>query len=215
LIAVLVASTLAASTHASAQTPPAPALEPLKGKWHAETYRLHGKIFLKKTELPGTFVRILRDATVIDSVSTASDSMFSVAVPVQPGNNRFTAVLVVPEDSTLATSPPSNVVDVIYDPSAGFFIPVPFTPGRAFALNVEDGANKVELRLFDVMGDLVMRFEDRTPRTDYSFFWDGFNASGERVRRGPLIAVVAIDHVDGRHEVIRRAFVVNPDQWSP
>ena len=179
-------------------------LEPFNGKWHTNSYLLRGEVARARLL---SFVRVLRDGVVIDSVSTSIDSLFSVRVALQPGDNQFTAVWI----DTSLTSPPSNAVNVRFDTSAGFFMPVPFTSGASFDINVTDPVGKVVLRLFDVMGDLVTQFESREQRTFYSFPWDGLNASGERVHRGLLVAVTAIDYTDGSHEVIRRAFLFDSD----
>lgn len=205
VISVLAASLIAfVPRQAPAQTLPAPVLEPFNGKWHTPSYLLRGEVARARFL---SFVRVLRDGVVIDSVSTAVDSLFSVRVPLEPGPNQFTAVWI----DTSLTSPPSNTVNVTFDTSAGFFMPVPFVAGASFDINVTDPVGKVVLRVFDVMGDLVTQFESREQRTFYSFPWDGLNASGERVHRGPLIAVAAIDYSDGSHEVIRRAFLFDSD----
>jgi hypothetical protein len=85
------------------------------------------------------------------------------------------------------------------------------TPGRSFDLNAVNTAIRAGIRVFDMAGEMVVTFESNDALTFYSFPWDGLNASGERVRRGPLIAVGTIDYPDGQHEVIRRAFIYDPE----
>jgi flagellar hook assembly protein FlgD len=123
------------------------------------------------------------------------------------GDNSFRAAQVL--DST-SVSPKSNTVIVHFDTAAGFFMPVPMVPGASFDLNTVDAAAKVELRIFDTVGDLVIRFQNREPRTTYSFVWDGKNGSGQSVRRGPLVAVAAVDYPDGTHEIVRQVFLFDP-----
>lgn len=206
LILALAASWLAISAHeAPAQSLPAPVLDAFDGRWHTDTYTLRGEVdrarFLSR-------VRVLRNDVVVDSVFTSLDSLFTVQVALEPGVNQFTAILV---DSSLAVSPPSNTVTVRFDTGAGFFIKIPMVPGSSFDLNAVGEANRAEVRVFDMTGDLVVQFESADPRTFYSFLWDGRNGSGERVRRGPLIAVGILDYPDGTHDVVRRAFLFDPE----
>jgi hypothetical protein len=182
-----------------------PVLEPFDGKWHTDTFLVAGEVDSVRLD---SWVRILRDGVVVDSVTTSVDRTFSVPVGLVPGVNRFTAVL---RNTNFEVSPPSNTVTVTFDTGAGLFIPVPFAPGASFDLNTARDASQAELRVFDVTGDFVVGFESREPRMFYSFAWDGLNASGERVRRGPLIAVGVIHYPDGTSEVIRRAFLFDPE----
>jgi hypothetical protein len=206
LIGVVTASLFALSARpAPAQTLPAPVLEPFDGRWHAPTFTLRGEVdharFLSR-------VRVLRNDAVVDSVFTSLDSLFTVQVALEPGLNEFTAILV---DSSLATSPPSNRVIVRFDTSAGFFIKIPMAPGSSFDLNAVGQASRAEVRIFDMAGDIVVEFESAQPLTFYSFIWNGRNGSGERVRRGPLIAVGILDYPDGTHDVVKRAFLFDPE----
>jgi hypothetical protein len=199
-----VAALLLASP-AGAQTLPAPVLDAFNGKWHSDSYLLRGEV---DTTRFLSFVRILRNGTVVDSVTTTIDSLFTVRVDLEPGENNFTAIL---RDSSFVESPPSNTVTVFFDTSAGFFVPVPFAPGASFDLNTVNEAINADVRIFDVGGDLVVHFESREAGTFYSFPWDGLNGSGERVHRGPLVAVGTIDYADGSHQVVRRVFLFDPE----
>ncbi len=183
----------------------APALVPFEGKSHTDSYLLKGEIDSVRV---GSWVRILRDGVQVDSVSGAVDTLFSRRVALLEGKNTFTAVL---RDSTFAASPPSNPVIVHFVGAAGLFMPVPMVAGASFDLNAVETAVKAELRVFDTAGDLVVRFESHESRTFYSFPWDGKNGSYQSVRRGPLVAVGAIDYPDGTHDVIRQVFLFDPE----
>ena len=205
-IAAVAAGLVVATAPARAQvTLPAPELEPFNGKWHTDTYKLRGEV---DTTHFGGFVRILRNGIVVDSVTTTIDSTFTVKVDLSPGDNFFTAVL---RDSGFVVSPPSNRVSVYFDTGAGLYLPIPFAPGASFDLNAVNMATRADLRLFDVAGGQVIHFESSQSQTFYSFLWNGLNQSGERVRRGPLVAVATIDYPDGSHQIIRRVFLFNPE----
>jgi hypothetical protein len=182
----------------------APILLSPGGKSHADVYVLKGKV---DSVRPNSWVRILRNGLPIDSVSVATDTLFSKQVPLLVGDNSLRAVLYL----GTSVSPGSNFVNVHFDDRAGFFVPTPFVPGASFDVNPVETAVKVELRIFDTTGDLVVRFESREPRVFYSFPWDGKNGSYQSVRRGPLVAVGAIDYPDGTHDVIRQVFLFDPE----
>lgn len=184
----------------------APVLTSPGGKSHADTYLLEGTA---DSLLAGSVVRILRNGAVIDSVEitfTTRTRAFSKRVPLLVGDNLFQARQAMGSD----VSGRSNAVVVHFDTAAGFFMPVPMVPNASFDINTVDPAAKVELRVFDTVGDLVIRFDSREPRTFYSWVWDGKNGSGQSVRRGPLVAVAAIDYPDGTHEIVRQVFLFDP-----
>lgn len=183
----------------------APALKPFDGKAHTDSYLLKGEIDSVRT---GSWVRVYRNGAVLDSISAAVDTLFSLRVPLVVGDNSFIAVL---RDKKFNESPQSNRVSVVFDTHSGMYVPVPMVPGRSFDINPVEPAVKVELRIFDTTGDLVVKFESREPRTFYSFPWDGKNGSYQGVRRGPLVAVGAIDYPDGTHDVIRQVFLFDPE----
>jgi hypothetical protein len=193
------------ATHASRLLAlPAPVLHSPGGKVHTDSYLLQGEVDSMRVN---SWVRILRNGIVIDSVSAASDTLFSRRVPLLVGDNSLRAVLV----KGTSKSPGSNIVTVHFDPQAGFFMPVPMVPGASFDFNPVDPVVKLELRLFDTAGDLVKNFESRETRTYYSFPWDGKNNSYLPVKRGPLVAVTSIDYQDGTHDVIRQVFLFDPE----
>ena len=186
--------------------PPAPSLEPFDGSWHASTYPLGGEV--DDGGDSGAIVRVYRDGALVDSVSTAASNSFTVDVPLDPGRNEIVAVL---RDSAFNTSPPSNTVVVSFDVSAGFFAPVPFTPGASFEVNAARAASAVTLRIFDVMGDLVATIENENDLQFYSLPWDGRNGSGVATKKGPLVAVAALLYADGGQEIVREVFLYDPD----
>jgi hypothetical protein len=202
---LVAASSPSFSQFLSRVAPAPPTLEPFEGKWHTDTYALAGSIDSLSF---GGWVRVLRNGSVVDSVTATLSTTFSFQVGLLPGLNQFTAVLV---DSALVTSPPSNTVYVTFDTKAGFFYPIPFTPGGSFDLNAVRTASGANVRIFDMEGNLVVRFESDDARTFYSFPWDGNNGTGHGVRRGPLVAVATIDYPDGAHEVIRQVFLFHPE----
>jgi len=183
---------------------PAPVLHSPGGKAHTDTYLLEGEVDSVRAD---SWVRIFRNGTRIDSVSAAKDTLFSKRLPLLVGDNSFRAVL----SKGTSTSPGSNIVTVHFDTKAGFFMPVPMVPGASFDINPVVTAVKVELRIFDTGGDLVIKFESHETRDFYTFPWDGKNGSLQSVRRGPLVAVGAIDYPDGTHEVVRQVFLFDPE----
>ena len=189
-----------------ATAPPAPTLEPFNGSWHGSTYPLSGEV--DDGGDSGAMVRVYRNGALVDSVSTAASNSFVVDVPLEPGRNEIVAVL---RDSAFNTSPPSNTVVVGFDDSAGFFAPVPFTPGASFAVNAPRAADGVTLRVFDVMGDLVATIEDDADLQYYSLPWDGRNGSGVATKKGPLVAVAVVLYADGGQEIVREVFLYDPD----
>ncbi|HEX6791305.1 MAG TPA: hypothetical protein VF247_08355 [Candidatus Krumholzibacteria bacterium] len=184
-----------------------PVLEPFDGGTHTSSYLVEGTVDTLRLD---SKVLILRNDVVIDSAATVKTKSFSVRIPLLPGKNTITAVRVAVIDSVLQVSPPSNAVHVNFVETETFFIPVPFPPGGSFDLNPGREASGATLRVYDMVGDEVARFENRTPRSYYSFIWDGLNGGSEAVRRGPLIAVAVIDYPDGTHDVRRRAFLFDP-----
>jgi hypothetical protein len=204
LMAALAASSVA-RLGARALPLAAPVLKPFDGKSHTDSYLLQGEIDSVRA---GSWVRVYRNGVAVDSVSGAIDTLFSVRVPLVPGMNDVVTIL---RDAKFNESVPSNRVSINFDDRSGLFVPVPMVPGASFDVNTVEPAVKVELRIFDTTGDLVVKFESREPRTLHSFPWDGKNGSYQGVRRGPLVAVGAIDYPDGTHDVIRQVFLFDPE----
>jgi hypothetical protein len=186
--------------------PAPPALTPFDGKSYGSTYMLSG------TYNDGgdtrSVVRILRNGEVVDSLTTlVSKSPFTTPVRLLPGRNELVAVL---RDGAFNASAPSNTVVVRFESGAGLFMPVPFTPGASFDLNAPRAARGAAVRVYDVTGDLVARFEDAQARQFYSFPWDGLNGSGIDTKKGPLVAVASLDYDDGTRDVFRKVFLFDP-----
>jgi hypothetical protein len=187
--------------------PATPTLVPFEGRWHASTYPLAGEF--DDGGDTRAYVRILRNGAAVDSVSAIlADSTFTRTVSLVAGRNELAAVL---RDGAFNASAPSNTVVVTFDDGSGLFAPTPFVPGASFSVNAASPARGAALRVFDVTGDLVVRFEDPQPRQFYAFPWDGRNGSGVAVKKGPLVAVAAIDYEDGTHQVVRRVILFDPD----
>jgi hypothetical protein len=182
----------------------APIIHSPGGKSHADSYLLKGEVDSIRTD---SWVHILRNGIEIDSVSAARDTLFARRVPLLVGDNSFRTFLTW----RTSQSPGSNIVTVHFDTAAGFFIPVPMLPGDSFDLNPVQPATRVDVRIFDPAGDLVIKFESRETKDFYSFVWDGKNGSFQSVRRGLLVAVGALDYPDGTHEVVRKAFLFDPE----
>jgi hypothetical protein len=192
-----------------ATAPPAPTLDPFlgtNGKWNTSVYPLTG-VADDGGEI-GASVRVYRNGAVIDSVSTFSSDNFEVDVPLLPGRNDVYAVL---RDAAFNVSPPSNTLTIDFETGAGFFAPAPFGPGDVFDVNANGTASGCILRLFDLTGDLVVVLEDDDAQQFYSFGWNGLNGSGVEVKKGPLVAVAAVDYADGSHDVFREIFLYDPN----
>ena len=185
--------------------PAPPQLAAFDGKTHAGTYTLSGTA---AEAVAGSFVRIIRNGVLVDSVAISLSTSFSARVPLVPGRNELVAVL---RDAAFNASGPSNTVVVRFESGSGLFMPIPFAPGASFQVNAVRVAAGASLRVFDVTGDLVAKFESRDARQFYSFPWNGVNGSGASVRRGPLVAVGSIDYDDGTHDVLRRVFLFDPE----
>ncbi len=189
--------------------PPAPILAPFSGngaQWNTPTYPLRGSV--NDGGDLRAFVRIYRDGALVDSVTTALDDEFTVSVALGPGRNEFFAVL---RDGAMNASAPSNTVTVPFDNGAGLFAPAPFGPGDAFAINASQVASRCTLRIFDMLGALVIELADDRALQFYSLAWDGLNGSHVDVRKGPLVAVAAIQYGDGSRDILREVFLYDPD----
>jgi hypothetical protein len=186
--------------------PLAPTLEPFDGTWHGSTYRIRGEVDDQGDA--GAFVRVLRNGAVVDSVPTVISNSFAVDVPLVRGRNQIVAVL---RDGAFNVGPPSNMVVVTFDATAGVFVPVPFAPGASFSINAPRPASGVTLRVFDVMGDLVATLEDEDDAQYYSLPWNGRNGSGMATKKGPLVAIVLLRYDGGESEIVREVFLYDPD----
>lgn len=200
------AAAYAFTVHFDTTAPCAPSIEPFNGTVHNSSYRVAGD-----TGTCGdvsSFVRVLRNGIVVDSVSIALGKSFVRNVPLERGRNEIVTVL---RDAAFNTSPPSNTVVVTFDQGAGLFAPAPFTPAASFAINAPTRANGATLKVFDLAGDLVATLEDASTSQFYSLPWNGHNGSGVATKRGPLVAVAVLVYPDGTREILREVFLYNPD----
>jgi flagellar hook assembly protein FlgD len=186
--------------------PAAPSLDPYAGAWHAPVFHLTGEAD-NGGDL-GAWVRVYHNGARIDSVSTAVNERFAFDVDLVTGRNEFYAVL---RDAAFNASAPSNTVVVTFDTGSGFFAPAPFAPGASFDVNAARMASSAAIRVFDMIGDLVVTFTDDEPKQFYSFAWNGHNASGATVKKGPLVAVASVTYDDGTRDVFREVFLFDPD----
>jgi len=114
-------------------------------------------------------------------------------------------------DGAMNASPPSSAVTVTFDTGAGIFAPAPFGPGDVFDVNANRVATHCTLRVFDLSGLVVVVLEDDGDQEFYSIPWNGQNGSGLDVKKGPLVAVAAIDYDDGTSDVFRAVFLFDPN----
>lgn len=186
-------------------TPPlAPTLTPFKGTWHSRTFRVTGTA--DNGGDTATLVRVARNGSPIDSTLVLKGE-FAFNVPLVAGRNVIVATL---KDGAGNVGPPSNAVIVDFDTKVGLFAPAPFTPGAVFDLNAPRLAQAADLRIFDLRGDVVVRFSKQERGPFYAFTWNGNNASGSSVRRGPLVAVATLTYDDGTRDVFRAVFLFDP-----
>lgn len=183
-----------------------PVLEAFNGVSRINTYVLRGTA--DNDGDVGAWVRIRRNGVQVDSVSTLLGASFTRTMTLTPGRNEFTAVL---RDAAFNASAPSNTVVVNFNTAAGLYVPVPFPAGGSFAVNTARNADRVSLRVFDLIGNVVIEFERDDDATSYAFAWDGRNGSGITVRRGPLVVIAEVIYPDGEREILREAFLFNPD----
>lgn len=176
-------------------------------------------------------MRIYRNDELADTLFPNIEGQWPHTLGVEPGLNRIRAVMV---DDAGNASPPSNTVQTTFDTSSGFYIPQPFRAGEAFQLNLTADARRVTLRVYDLSGYLVRKFElegdlqaraaaaprsgadgrhppQRAPSSAFvSIPWDGSNGDGDAVRKGPLVAVAVIEYDAGSEETLRQAFMFEP-----
>jgi flagellar hook assembly protein FlgD len=196
------------SFRSDATAPLAPTLDPYLGggkPWTGSVYPLSGT--LNGASDAGAFVRVYRNGVVVDSVATLNSVLFDVDVPLVSGRNDLVAVV---RDGAFNVGPPSNTVTVVFDTGAGLFAPAPFGPDDRFDVNARAPATGCTVRVFDLLGEIVVVLTDDAAQQFYSIAWNGRNGSGAEVKKGPLVAVVQIDYDDGSHDVFREVFLYDP-----
>ena len=186
-----------------ATAPPAPVLDTPPAVSHSPQVLLDGTVGGSLADI----LRIYRNGALADSVFAGIEGQWPRLVALEQGPNEIWAVLV---DAAGNASPKSNTVRVEFDPSVGLYIPEPFRPGDSFQFNVSDASFGVTLRLYDMGGHLVRVFNQRFTGEFVSFPWDGLNGDGEKVHKGPLVAVAYVDSSGGTNEVLREIFLFEP-----
>lgn len=152
-------------------------------------------------------VRLFRNGALVDSITGLIGEDISREMPLIPGANTFTAIAI---DDAGNISPTSNAVTVTFDNTAGLFIPQPFQPGDEFQLNLVRAARAVELRVYDLKGNLVTTIDVPTAETAISVTWNGLNGDDKSLQRGPLVLVASITYADGGSERKRELFLFKP-----
>jgi flagellar hook assembly protein FlgD len=186
--------------------PEAPQLDPFDGVWRTKEFRVTGTY--PSGGGSAARVRIYRNATLVDTVLTVGITSIDRVIELVPGTNVITATFV---DGALNQSPPSNALNVEFDDGSGLYVSAPMRPGDYFDLNLSETAAQAEIRIYDLTGDLVVVLEDSSNRQYYSLYWDGRNGSGDRVKRGPLVAVATAVRYDGSKDTFREIFLFDPE----
>ncbi len=187
-------------------SPPPPTLDPAPSTWNTSRYPLSGHASDGGDN--GSFVRVYRNGALVDSVSTVIADDFALDLELLPGRNEIYATL---RDGAMNVSPRSNTLTINFDTGAGLFTRAPFRPGDAFDVNATRTASRCTLRVFDMTGQIVKILEDNSARQYYAFPWDGVNGSGIDVKKGPLIAVAAVEYGDGSRDIFREVFLYDPN----
>lgn len=183
--------------------PPPPVLaQPIESTVRKPSYVLTGSV----PEEPD-ILRLYRNSILIDSLTGLIPENLSHEVSLTPGENTFSALSV---DDAGNTSPLSNTVTITFDNAAGLFIPQPFHPDDEFQLNLAREARSIELRIFDLSGNLVAAIEDTPVQTAVTISWNGLNGDDKSLERGPLVLVARIQYLDGGTETQRELFLFKP-----
>jgi hypothetical protein len=151
---------------------------------------------------------LYQDGNFIESVLTnpLMDSL-AVEVTLNLGENRF---YVTAEDEVGNLGPPSNTITVEYVAGQGLDLPQPFRPDDEFQINTTLTMTRVRLYIYDLSGDMIVSFDFSPNSVNQIIPWDGLNGQGETVQRGPLVAVLLLDFVDGSTQTLREIFVFDP-----
>lgn len=88
----------------------------------------------------------------------------------------------------------SNIVRVAYDNSSGIYYPEAFREPGIFQIRTAAEASRVEVVIFTLTGERVVRLGEWGPDTIFDLHWDLTNEDGEEVRNGPYVVVVTIDY---------------------
>lgn len=186
-----------------ASPPAAPVLYSLPAVAHSPVVVLDGTVEGVSTDV----MRIYRNDALVDTIFPKLEGRWPHTLDLTAGLNRIWAVMA---DNVGNVSPPSNTVEVTFDPSAGVHVPQPFRPGDSFQLNFAEIPRSVTVRIFDLGGHLVRVLEDRPASLYVTIPWDGTNGDGDEARKGPFVAVAYTELADGKNETHRRVFLFEP-----
>ncbi len=170
---------------------------------------VHGPDYVLGGSIPGDAQEILvyRNGVLADSTFLVLDGKLSLETTLLPGSNLFQARAV---DKAGNASALSNTIEVVFDDASGLYMPEPFRPNDAFQVNLARSARSVEMRIYDMGGDLVAVLGADPTTLNVTIPWNGLNGGGESVLRGPLVAVASITYEDGSKSSIRKIFLFNP-----
>lgn len=186
---------------ATAPAPPVLA-QPAENRFRKPLYILTGTV----PEEPDV-LRLYRNSVLFDSLTGLIEANLSREVPLVPGTNTFTALAV---DDAGNVSEISNAVTVTFDNTAGLFIPQPFRPDDEFQINLSREARAIELRIYDLSGNLVNSIEATPAELAVSIAWNGSNGDDKSLERGPLVLVATVSYLDGGTETQRELFLFKP-----
>jgi hypothetical protein len=186
-----------------ATAPGAPVLDTPPAVSHSARILLDGTVGGTLADV----LRIYRNGALADSVFANIEGQWPYPFELEQGPNEIYATLV---DGAGNASAPSNTIHVEFDPSVGLYVPQPFHPGDSFQFNVSDAGFGVTLRLYDMGGHLVRIFSERWSGEFVSFPWDGLNGDGEKVHKGPLVAVAYVEASEGSNQIVREIFLFEP-----
>ncbi len=166
--------------------------------------------FLLDGEVDGAVddvMRIYRNDALADTIFPNVTGNWPHPMTLEVGLNRIWAVIV---DNATNVSDPSNTIEVTYDNSSGLFIPQPFRPGDAFQVNLSKSTAAVTLRVYDLGGHLVVTLYNTESAVKITIPWDGLNGDGDKVMKGPLVAVAHVKSAGEAAIVFREIFVFEP-----
>jgi hypothetical protein len=184
--------------------PPAPILDQPPAVSHSPFVLLDGTVGGNASDV----MRIYRNDALVDTLFPKIEGRWPHTLRIVPGLNRIWAVMA---DNAGNVSPPSNTIEVTFDPSTGLYIPQPFHPGDTFEINVAETARTVTLRIFDLSGHAVRVLDVRPASNNLTVSWNGRNGDGDAVKKGPLVAVVFVEFASGGNETLRKVFLFEPN----
>ncbi len=176
--------------------------QPIQKTVHSPEYSLTGSFSSDAYE-----IFFFQNGAKVDSIFAALETTFSHSVTLAAGSNVFQLRTI---DQAGNQSPLSNSIEIFFDASSGFFMPQPFRPGDSFQVNPARIADSVEIRIYDLSGELVAELIDPSPAANVSVPWNGLNGDGQSVLRGPLAAVATIRFANRGAETQREVFLFSP-----